>query len=184
MLKVNDATFGDSARYAALVIFFVMAFSDVLDGYMARRKKQSTRLGSFLDPTADKLLITCACLLLTSRRAGVAGFCLPPTVVVLIISKDMLLLLGFIIVYFVTFQVCIQPVFVGKLATTLQLSMVAAVLVGPELSSILPLWWWLARGIWWSAAGAAVLAALVYIRKGMYYIEQFEQKSMGNKNAA
>ena len=90
MLKINDVSLNETMqnvmRYVSLFIFLVMAVSDVIDGYLARSKGQVTRLGSFLDPTADKLLMTCACLLLTSARAGIEGFLLPPTVVVLIIG--------------------------------------------------------------------------------------------------
>ena len=181
MLKTNDPAIGDGVRnmmrYIATVIFLVMAGSDVLDGYLARRKGQTTKLGSFLDPTADKLLITCACLLLASQRAGVKGFLLPPTVVVLIVGKDLLLLIGFVIVYFITSQLCIVPVFVGKTATSLQSSMVAAILLAPEISAIFPGWIWFLRFLWWSAAGTAVLATLIYIRNGSRYIEKYEQEN-------
>ena len=95
MLKINDPalsiTMRQAMRYISVVIFFAMAASDLIDGVLARRKGQVTRLGSFLDPMADKLLMTCACLLLSSERASVEGFLLPPTVVVLIIGKDMFL---------------------------------------------------------------------------------------------
>ncbi len=182
MLKTNDPALSDGVRnmmrYIATVIFLVMAGSDVLDGYLARRKGQTTKLGSFLDPIADKLLITCACLLLASQRAGVEGFLLPPTVVVLIIGKDLLLLIGFVIVYFITSQFCIVPVFVGKTATSLQSSMVAAILLAPEISAIFPGWIWFLRFLWWSAAGTAVLATLIYIRNGSRYIEKYEQENV------
>jgi cardiolipin synthase len=165
-------------RYIAFAIFLFMAVSDGLDGYLARVKRQITSLGSFLDPVADKLLMSCACLLLASERSGIEGFRLPPTVVVLIIGKDALLLIGFIIVYFITFKVRIAPVPVGKVATTLQLSMVAGVLIGPELSTLISSWIWVMRFLWWSAAGTAILATLIYIRDGSRYIEQFEQNSV------
>ena len=185
MLKINDASLGeamrDAMRYASIIIFLAMAASDVLDGFLARRGRQITRLGSFLDPTADKLLMTCACLLLTSQRAGVAGFLLPPTVVVLIVGKDLFLLLGFVIVYFITWQVRIVPVSIGKAATALQLSMVTAILIAPEVSRFLPGWVWFLRVLWWSAAGAAVLATLVYIRNGSRYIEHYEQQSVSRE---
>jgi len=181
MLKTNDPALSDGVRnmmrYIATVIFLVMAGSDALDGYLARRKGQTTRLGSFLDPTADKLLVICACLLLASQRAGVKGFLLPPTVVVLIIGKDLLLLIGFVIVYFITSQLCIVPVFIGKTATSLQSSMVAAILLAPEISAIFPGWIWFLRFLWWSAAGTAVLATLIYIRNGSRYIEKYEQEN-------
>jgi cardiolipin synthase len=175
MLKINNAELGQAMRHVAFIVFLVMAVSDGIDGYLARAKGQITRLGSFLDPIADKLLITCACLLLASQRGQVKGFLLPPTVVVLIIGKDLFLLIGFIIVYFITWQVRIAPALVGKIATALQLSMVAAILIAPEVSGFFTGWIWFLRVLWWSAAGTAILATLIYIRKGSRYIEEYEQ---------
>ncbi len=175
MLKINDPSLGDTMRYIAVIIFFAMAASDVLDGYLARKKGQVTRLGSFLDPMADKMLMTSACLLLASQRAHVGEFLLPSTVVVLIVGKDLFLLMGFIIVYFITSEIRIVPVLIGKIATALQLSMVAAILLAPEISHVVPGWIWFLRVLWWSAAGTAILATLIYIRTGSRYIEDYEQ---------
>jgi cardiolipin synthase len=162
-------------RYIAIAVFLVMAISDGIDGYLARKKKQITTLGSFLDPIADKLLITCACLLLASQRGHVEGFLLPSTVVVLIVGKDLFLLIGFTMVYLITSQIRIIPAFIGKLATTLQLSMVTGILIGPEVSRIIPGWIWFLRVLWWSAAITAILTTLIYIRTGSRYIEEYEQ---------
>ena len=174
MLDVNDPATGTTKRYIALVLFFIMAFSDAYDGYVARKKKQVTKLGSFLDPMADKILMACACVLLSVDKTDVHGFQLPPTVVVLIIGKDLFALLGFVILYFLTMQVKIIPAFIGKVATVLQISMVAAILMAPEVSSALPGWIWFVKFLWWSAAITAIIATLIYIRAGTRYIEQFE----------
>jgi hypothetical protein len=74
-----------------------------------------------------------------------------------------------------TSHILIAPVFVGKLATALQLSMVAGILIAPEVSAVLPGWIWFLKFLWWSAAGTAILATLVYIRNGSRYIEEHEQ---------
>ena len=175
MLKINDAEFGNVMRFIAIFIFLFMAISDAVDGYMARRNRQITRLGAFLDPMADKLLITSACLLLISKQGSVDGFPLPSTVVVLIIGKDVILTIGFVVLYFMTSKIYTAPVFVGKVATTLQSSMVAGILLGPEFSSILPGWIWFLQVLWWSAAGTAILAVIIYIRNGIRYYEEYEQ---------
>ena len=186
MLKINDTELSEilrnAIRYVSTVIFLTMAVSDVIDGYLARRKKQITKLGAFLDPLADKLLMTCACLLLASQRGHVGDFLLPPTVVVLIIGKDLFLLIGFVIVYLITLQIRIAPVFIGKLATALQLSMVAGILIAPEVSGVLPGWIWFLRFLWWSAASTAILTTLIYIRNGSRYIEEYEQSLANNKH--
>jgi CDP-diacylglycerol--glycerol-3-phosphate 3-phosphatidyltransferase/cardiolipin synthase len=179
MLNMHDPEFTaleqNYWRLAAVGIFFVMAISDAIDGYWARHRKQITKLGSFLDPMADKLLITCASLLLVSDRGHVEGFPLPMTVVVLIIGKDVLITLGFLVMYLITARVHIVPVFAGKLSTALQLSMVTAVLVGPDLVPWIPGYRGFVHVLWWSSAAAAVIATFVYIRNGSRYIEDYER---------
>lgn len=186
MLNINDPELADHTRivirWSAVVIFILMAFSDGLDGLLARRNGQITRLGAFLDPTADKLLITSACLLLTTKYAGVAGFLLPPTVVVLIIGKDVLLFIGFLIVFFLTGKIRVVPVLAGKVSTVLQLSMVAAILIAPEVVSVFSGWHYFVRFLWWSAALAALVATLVYIYIGSKFIEQYEQTPNGSNS--
>jgi cardiolipin synthase len=174
----------DLLRYVAIALFVLMAVSDAVDGYWARHRHQVTRLGTFLDPLADKLLITSASLLLVSNTGHVEGFPLPMTVVVLIIGKDVLVTIGFIILSLITSQIHIVPVFAGKLATALQLVMVAAVLIAPELSHVFPPYRWFVQALWWAAGGGAVFAALIYIRNGSRYIEQYERAHAANPGAA
>ena len=187
MLNINDVSLDEPTRrllrYIAVTIFVVMAVSDALDGYLARHLKQITRFGTFLDPLADKLLMTSACLLLVSDRGHVSGFRLPETVVVLIIGKDVLTMLGFLVVYLITSHIHIVPVAAGKLATAIQLVMVSLILIAPELSAVVPGYQVFLRIVWWSAGAAAVLATLVYIRNGSRYIEAFERTQASEKDA-
>jgi cardiolipin synthase len=179
MLSMHDPSLTEAGqtflRHTAIGLFFIMAISDAVDGYWARHRQQVTKLGAFLDPLADKLLITCASLLLVSQRGHVDGFLLPMTVVVLIIGKDVLITIGFLVMYLITSRLHIVPVFAGKLTTALQLTMVIAVLVGPDLVEWIPGYLWFVRVLWWSAAAAAVIAAFVYIRNGSRYIEDYER---------
>ena len=175
MLYINDLQRGQWMRYAAILIFAGMGISDAVDGYLARRRRQVSRLGTFLDPLADKLLMTCACVLLTVESTSVAGYRLPGAVVVLIIGKDILLSLGFVVVYFLTGKVRIVPVFAGKLSTFFQLLMVFCILLSPEIDGWIGIWPYYIRGLWTVTAVLAVLATAIYIWNGIRYIEQFEQ---------
>jgi CDP-diacylglycerol--glycerol-3-phosphate 3-phosphatidyltransferase len=176
MLNVHDTKYGDWFRYLALLVFLSMAVGDGLDGYLARKRNQVTKLGSFLDPMGDKLLMTSALLLLASSRSCIKGFELPDWVVVLIIGKDLFLLVGFVIVYFITFQVRIVPAKIGKAATAIQLALVTSFLVAPDMIKVAPWWSQFLQALWWSAAITAILATLIYIRKGIRYIEEFDQQ--------
>ncbi len=179
MLSMDDPQFTVSEqrllRHVAIGLFFLMAISDAVDGYWARHRRQITRLGAFLDPLADKLLITSASLLLGSQKGHVEGFLLPMTVVVLIIGKDVLITIGFLVMYLITSHAHIVPVFAGKLSTALQLSMVVAVLIAPDVVQVIPGYRVFVQVLWWAAAAAAVAAALVYTRNGSRYIEDYER---------
>jgi len=174
LLQEGDPDYGDAFRWAALGVFVVMAASDALDGYIARIQKQKTTLGAFLDPLADKLMITCTSVILAIPATGVEGFQLPLTVMVLIIGKDILLLLGFAVTYFMTGSVHIKPVWAGKASTFFQICMVLSILIGPEMSAVLSVWPVLVRVIWWITALSALVATFVYIGRGIRYIEHFE----------
>lgn len=180
MLQINDPKLSEQMqvmmRYIALGIFLTMAISDCVDGYLARSRGQITKLGAFLDPMADKLLMASASILLVTKAAGVPGFLLPPAVAVIIIGKDTFLLLGFLVMFFTTTHVRVASEWIGKIATFLQLSMVIAILIAPEASNVFPNWIWFLRILWTSAAITAILATLIYIYRGSKYIEQQEQE--------
>ena len=173
LLKTGLPHYGDWFRGGAVLIFVVMAISDALDGYWARKHKQVTALGAFLDPMADKLMITCASIVLCVPRTAIEGFVLPLTVVVLIIGKDILLLLGFIITFLLTGQVHIRPVWVGKASTFLQITMVFTILIGPEIVRWVTVWRAITVAICWATGFCAMVATFVYIYRGIRYIEEF-----------
>jgi len=183
MLHVNDPEYQPWARYGALLIFLIMALSDALDGYLARKFHDITGLGTFLDPLADKLLITCACLLLAAPQTAIEGMKLPDVVVVIIIAKDIYTTLGFLIVYFVTDKIQITPDRSGKLSTLLQLSMVLAILITPDVMRVSPGFNYFVQVLWWAASASAVLTVIQYTRAGSRFIAEHEQQQKLLKNA-
>jgi len=72
----------EGKEYYGVVIFLVAAATDVLDGYLARRRKQVTDLGILLDPIADKLLISAALISLVEERLA------PAWMVVVIVGRE------------------------------------------------------------------------------------------------
>ncbi len=107
-------------RFVAVNIFLIAAVTDGLDGYIARRYSQKSRLGTLLDPLADKLLLVSA-LVLFSIDNGEAFDRLPLWFPVLIISRDLLLLGGAILLQVMHGNFVARPRVVGKVATVCQM---------------------------------------------------------------
>src|SRR4051794_2902569 len=70
-----------SSRWFAVAIFAIMAATDKLDGYLARKLNQTSKIGAILDPVADKLLIACSIILLSFSWVAPSGFEIPRYVV-------------------------------------------------------------------------------------------------------
>src|SRR3989338_8809859 len=108
----------------ALIVFIAGGLTDFLDGALARMTNQQTALGAYLDPVADKLLIMSSFVMLGLIRA------IPPWVAVLVVSRDIIILLGYGVIYFlVEERLVVQPSFIGKLNTVFQLVTVGVVLL-------------------------------------------------------
>ncbi|MFQ6047999.1 MAG: CDP-alcohol phosphatidyltransferase family protein [Phycisphaerae bacterium] len=155
------------ARWLALAMFALMAVSDAADGLLARRLDGQTPLGKFLDPLADKLLITCTVITLAVPHSSVPGKSLPNWVVVAAVGKDLIVVIGFLLIYLALGRIFIYPRPAGKACTSVQFAMVVAVLLWPNLPSGLRR---LPDVLWWAATVLAVLAAADYIRLGMRFV--------------
>ena len=107
---------------AALTVFVVACVTDALDGMIARLTKSQTELGAFLDPMADKLLIVSAFLTLVLLRM------LPVWLVIIVVSRDVILVLGSVVIYFIGRDFKARPSIIGKAATVLQLVVVTLAL--------------------------------------------------------
>jgi cardiolipin synthase len=114
---------GPESDGLALAILIVSSFTDWLDGYLARRLNQFSRLGELLDPLADRLYVVAALAALYIRDL------LPIWVVVLLILRDVLM--SMLLLYIKRFGITGVPVhFVGKAATMNLLYALPLVLMG------------------------------------------------------
>jgi cardiolipin synthase len=114
---------GPESDGLALAILIVSSFTDWLDGYLARRLNQFSRLGELLDPLADRLYVVAALAALYIRDL------LPIWVVVLLILRDVLM--SMLLLYLKRFGITGVPVhFVGKAATMNLLYALPLVLMG------------------------------------------------------
>jgi len=99
----------------ALASLLLAGVTDAIDGPIARRMNQRTRLGTFLDPLADKLLLTSGFVSLSMLHL------VPSWVVILVVSRDVMLLLGTAVAHVTNTPIDITPTFLGKGTTLLQL---------------------------------------------------------------
>jgi cardiolipin synthase len=119
-------------RYTAIVIFLVAAASDGLDGYVARRYKQRSALGAILDPIADKgLLLSGIITLSISNWSQVdpdyGKF--PAWFPVLVITRDVVILVGSAVLQLLIGKVTVKPNWTGKVATVCQMCAIAWVML-------------------------------------------------------
>ena len=106
----------------AAVLFVVAGLSDAVDGYLAKTFNQQTTLGAYLDPLADKLLVVSVYIAL-----GTAGH-LPSWLVIAVVSRDILIVLGVVLLRVVGQPLTIRPLVVSKANTFGQLLLAAVVL--------------------------------------------------------
>ena len=115
-------------RFVALGIFAVAAFTDAIDGGIARSRSQVTDLGIVLDPIADKLLIASAFISLSITKGIPLDLRIPAWAVLAVITRDIIILLGSAIIYFLKGHVAIKPSWLGKITTFFQMLAVLTIL--------------------------------------------------------
>ncbi len=173
LLNLQDPAWGGYARWGAVAVFALMALSDGLDGFLARRLHQESAAGRFLDPLADKLLILCSVVLLANEETTIHGAKLPSTVAVIAVAKDLIVVLGFCIIYFTTSRTYIDPRGWGKWCTTVQLLTVISILLYPNLPHGLER---LPRVLWWTASVLAIATVIQYYQLGRRFIAEHEKR--------
>jgi cardiolipin synthase len=101
---------------AALVLFLAAGITDTVDGAVARLTDSHSALGAFLDPMADKLLLLSSFIVL-----GIGG-AIAPWLVVVVISRDVIVVFGYLVLYFVHQEsMAIDPSRLGKVNTFFEL---------------------------------------------------------------
>jgi CDP-diacylglycerol--glycerol-3-phosphate 3-phosphatidyltransferase len=114
-------------RFVALVIFAIAVFTDAIDGGIARSRSQITELGIVLDPLADKLLIASAFVSLSIIKGLPESLHIPAWIVLAVVSRDIIIILGTALIYFLKGNVSIKPSWLGKITTFFQ--MIAILLI-------------------------------------------------------
>lgn len=123
---LDDGMGDERLRYAAIVTFTIAALSDALDGWVARRFNQHSKLGVILDPLADKLLLVSA---ICTLSFGVWPVKLPLWFVILYLTREVLSVLGAFVIHFIVGKVSIKAHWTGKVATFSEIAVVSVALL-------------------------------------------------------
>ena len=146
-------------RGPALAVFLAAALTDLLDGYVARHRGSQSRLGAFLDPMADKLLLMSSFVTLTWLKV------LPFWIAAVVISRDLILVIGSLAIHMAGGRITPRPTRAGKLATFFQ---VVTVFLG--LVTAFYHWAGGLKVVIWLAAAFTIVSGLQYIVQGMRFL--------------
>lgn len=146
----------EGLRYAAAGLFLIGVLTDAVDGYLARAEQQASRLGAILDPAADKLFLVTAFLSLSLISTLPQEYRLPAWVPIVVISRDLVIVCGWLIIVLVTGDLRAQPSRLGKATTFFQMLTILSILLR----------WPFARAALWIAMAFTVLSGIGYLRRG------------------
>ncbi|WP_457622424.1 CDP-diacylglycerol--glycerol-3-phosphate 3-phosphatidyltransferase [Persephonella sp.] len=144
----------------ALITFFIAGITDALDGFIARKFNQITTLGKILDPIADKTLLISSFFFIYNSDMSVK---FPFWYVVLVISRDIYILVGSAIIYFLKGSLEVKPSIFGKATTFFQiLSVIVILLANITTVDIL-----IVDGVIYAATAFTILSTLTYFQEGI-----------------
>jgi cardiolipin synthase (CMP-forming) len=148
----------------ALLIFILAGVSDLADGLIARTWQQKSRLGSYLDPLADKILVAASFVTLSIYHQ------IPSWVTVVVLSRDVALALGVLIFRLSDIPLVIRPSLVSKWTTTFQLTTIGFVL----LSKILPIHPLILIFFFWMTGVLTTISGIHYLYNGIKTMNRFQ----------
>lgn len=141
----------------ALIIFIVASITDILDGFIARITNQITDFGKILDPVADKFFLVTSFILMSNIGL------IPMWLAIIVISKDLIVVTGSVILYFVTHKLNIEPSILGKASSASQFFLVGLVLLYRNLTETISV----PMPIFSIVAAFTSLAGAHYVYKGL-----------------
>src|SRR5215831_3466551 len=159
---------GSGQMQIAFLIFLIAGVSDAVDGFLAKRLGMTSDLGAHLDPLADKVLIVSIYVALGITEA------IPRWIVILVVSRDILIVGGVMLAWFLGKPMQVKPVLVSKLNTVAQIILACLVLGS------------LAFGLSFEAAEYAVtltVAALTLASIGFYVREWVRHMNVWDVNS-
>ena len=145
----------EAFRWIAIAAFTLAAATDGIDGWLARKQGQESLMGAILDPLTDKALLLTAIIIFSIVNWG-DGWLLPVWFTILVIARDIVIIVGIWILYFINRRVPIKPHWTGKVCTVTQMVAVS---------------WLMLKFLGISPLIPTVVAAFFTIWSGLAYIQ-------------
>jgi cardiolipin synthase len=155
------------AMWIAFVLFVAAGVSDAVDGFLAKRFNMTSELGAYLDPLADKALIVSIYLAL-----GINGF-IPRWLVILVVSRDILIVGGIMLSWVLGRPLQIKPLLVSKLNTVAQIVFACVVLGTLGFDYELPTLTLILMGL---VAALTLLSVAAYVAEWMQHMNSMAAK--------
>ena len=149
----------------AFPVFLVAALTDFVDGYLARRFGQTSRLGATLDPIADKLNMVVATVLLAWQQQ------MPLWLAIAIVARDVVIVAGALAYRAVLGHVDIKPTWLSKFNTVLEFALLLLLMAAGA--------GWIDQGGWTTALYIIVLATVV--GSGIQYVWIWGRKAISER---
>ncbi len=164
---------------SATLLFLIAAVTDGLDGLLARTLQQKTVLGSFLDPMADKILLTAAFVTLSVPSLNLVLH-IPTWLTVLTISRDVLIAVSVLIIHLQTQHSRFPPSLLGKCTTAVQLMTVGVCMLANFYSrlaiAVFPL-------VVYATLAFTLASGFHYAYKSIKIIASYQEAGDGNKRS-
>lgn len=152
-----------SFYYFALAVFLLACITDGLDGFVAKKLNEKTEFGSYMDPLADKLLLLSGFLSLSLMQNLPSQMHIPAWVTIPVISRDVVILSGAMMVFMTTGKLTARPIFIGKITTVMQMAALSLSLAMAPLP--------LRQLFFFLVVGFTVWSGALYIRMGSRLFE-------------
>ena len=145
----------------ALLVFIFAGVTDGLDGLIARLLNQRSELGALLDPIADKLLLTAAYISLGILKT------IPGWLAVVVISRDVLIVIGIAVLKFANIPFAIRPTRISKWTTAFQLLTIGVTLLDMPFEGAAVV----KQSLYWTTITMTILSGLHYTYLGLTILQ-------------
>ncbi|MGJ8676765.1 MAG: CDP-diacylglycerol--glycerol-3-phosphate 3-phosphatidyltransferase [Akkermansiaceae bacterium] len=165
--SVAEGAPNEFLRWLAVGIFTAAAVSDGIDGYIARHYNQRSKFGAFMDPLADKTLLLTAIVFLTFIPWG-NNWHIPLWFTILMITRDIIIIVGICILHYLNKHVPIRPHWTGKICTVTQMILLGWVML--KIIPFSPIYPTIAATIF------TIWSGTEYFRQGLHQLKAGAQK--------